>query len=112
MQMGRFDWSASDGLFKKIVGSADEHQWVTRCNDALASLKRQPALEDKTGESVSQDLGAGPVAKRKGAFSLVEQLAPAAKKSSTTTEGGEEAKNQIFQRRAKECEIGMYTVCA
>ena len=45
--MGRFDWSASDGLFKKIVGAADEGEWVTRCNEALASLKDNCALEHR-----------------------------------------------------------------
>ena len=45
MNKGRFVWSASDGLFKKIVDAADEGKWVRKCNEALARLKNQCALE-------------------------------------------------------------------
>lgn len=33
--MSKYDWSSSDGLFKKLVGLADEKEWVVLCNDYL-----------------------------------------------------------------------------
>ena len=114
--MGRFDWSASDGLFKKIVGAADEGEWVRRCNEALASLKdhcalehREEILEGQPSQSGSEAevLGAGTTTKRKRESSLVKQLAPVAKKGCRSTGEAHETKEQMFQRRAEECEIGV-----
>ena len=110
-QTSKYDWSASNGPFREIVAAENEQQWAAKCNQAIEYLKNQDASKEcQAGASkdsqpvLTNDNGNS---KRK-ASSLVEQLTPVA--STKKKCGGEnfvEEKELEYQRRAKECEVGM-----
>ena len=44
-QMSKFDWSKSDGDFRKIVGMNSVEEWVKKCNEVLQGLRQN--IEDQ-----------------------------------------------------------------
>ncbi|XP_028419073.1 uncharacterized protein LOC114544709 [Dendronephthya gigantea] len=109
---GKYDWSASNGLFREIVATENEQQWAAKCNEAIEKLEKQDCANDgqdqqnqggsKDSEPVLITNEDEAINLKRGSSSLVEQLStPLTKKKCQD----EEAKELQYQTRAKECEV-------